>query len=115
MVGDRQDRQRADAVAGGDGVKLRGLHLDGKDAVAGHRLVQVGTLVVEDIGRIDAADMGRRAFRTRRRDRFLQQAVIGGGREVQFPEKAARRGGDGRGGHRHDDVAQLDVMLHRSG
>ncbi len=52
-----QDRQRAHAVARGEVVEFGRLHLDAEDPVPGHLLVQVRTFVVEDVGRIDSADM----------------------------------------------------------
>ena len=45
----RQHRQRPGAVAGGQRVQFRRLHLDGEDAVAGHHLVEVGAVVVEHV------------------------------------------------------------------
>ncbi len=112
VVGNGQHGQRAAAVAGGEGVKLCRLHLDAEDAVALHLFVQVGAFVVEHVGRIDAARMGRNAHRLRRVPCRAQQAEIGGGGVVQFAEDAARGGGERGGRHRQHHVADLDPRLH---
>ena len=46
------------AVAGGEHVKLGGLHLDPKAAVAEKLGGEVGAFVVEGVGGVDVADMG---------------------------------------------------------
>ena len=43
-------------------IKFGGFHLDAKDTMPDHLLVQIGTFGIEDIGRIDAAYMGLGPF-----------------------------------------------------
>ncbi len=73
-------------VAGGKVVELRGFHLDEKRAVALQLLRQVGTLVIEGVRGIDAADMHRHADLLRRDIGRRQQAEIGNRGKVQLAE-----------------------------
>ena len=81
MVGDREDRERLALELGGEGIELRGLHLDGEDAVFSPELPGL-LVVVEHVRRGYRADERGDPFRERRVVRALDEVKARGRGEV---------------------------------
>ncbi len=115
VVGDGADRERADAVLGGEGVQRARLHLDREHAVLDHRLHQLLARAVELVTGEDQPDVGGDVGPCPRRVvRRHQQAEVGDRRVVEAmePQPVHRRVGAGAG--RDHDVAERQLVGHRA-
>ena len=86
VIADGQNSQGTAAIAGGKGVEFRRLHLDPKDPVAHHLVVQIRPLVVKDIRRVNPADMDFDALFQGGDCCGLQKSKVSTGREIQLFE-----------------------------